>query len=247
MDFRANNAAGSPHSVGSHGSPIPISGERNSASASRATISKRPRLAPISSDHLGDSHIHATHTPGTNAAGVSAATFPFRLEVDLPPFPPSNHLGSLSTTLSHSHATPHPSLTGLYASAHSSNGMMNSQSAPPFIPQPPFDFTRHQPPPTLRSVTFPSQSYGQQPQYSQHRPSPQHVQSSNMFVELLSATPDGHGSSQPQFSSFDWPVHSQQSHPPRHDPGTLLEKPFCSNSHGFLVLSGAFFCFRRCE
>lgn len=222
MDFRPSNTSASPPSVGSNGSPIPISGERHSTPASRIVPinpNKRPRLAPIASDHLHDSHIHPSQSSSSTSA-ASATTFPFRLDVDLTPFPPSNHLSSIPSSLSHSHATPHPSLTGLYAAAHT-NGVMHSQNTPPFIPQPAFDFSRHQPPPPLRSVSFPTQSYGQQQQYSQHRhPAPsQHVSSNNMFVELLSSTPDGHGSSQSQFPTFDWPVHTQQTQSIRSDPG----------------------------
>jgi len=233
MDYRSSNARASPHSVGSNGSSsaIPVSGERHSASAPNVgrgipiTSNKRPRLAPIASE-LPDSHMHgAQSAPASispNAAGPASTTYPYRLDVDLN-YPPSGHLGGLSSSLPHNAA--HPSLTGLYTHT---NGLMSTQNSQPFIPQAPFDFSRHQTAPTLRSVTFPphgSSQYGQQQQpqnmYSQHRQpqsQPSQMQSSNMFVELLNSSSDhGHTQSPSQFPGFDWPVHAQQPQQPRPD------------------------------
>ena len=200
---------------------------------------------------------------GPNSAGPS---YPYRLDVDLGGYPPSGHLsgggggsgsggggGPLSSSLPHPHANPHPSLTSLY-SQHP-NSVMSShhhpqQNSPSFMtsPQTPFDFPRHQVPPTLRSVTFPqhsptahsqyagqghhqSQQQGmfaqqQQSQQQQHRgsgpgaPPPPVSAANNMFVELLNSSehPGQHSQSQ-NFPSFDWPVHAQPQQQSRHETG----------------------------
>ncbi|KAI0792243.1 hypothetical protein C8Q75DRAFT_627117 [Abortiporus biennis] len=225
IDYRSSNARASPHSVGSNGSPtsIPMSGERHGSSAQSMSrgipiSNKRPRLAPISSD-MADSHVQSVPS-NLSATTTGSATYPYRLDVDLP-YPASSHLGSMSNNLPPSHATAHPSLNGLYSQT---GGLMNSTTnSQPFIPQGAFDFSRHQGATTLRAVTFPSHGssqYSQQQQnmFPQHRSSQSApMQSSNMFVELLNSSAEhgAHSQAQSQFPSFDWPVHNQQTTQPQ--------------------------------
>ncbi|TCD61706.1 hypothetical protein EIP91_008015, partial [Steccherinum ochraceum] len=260
MDYHThNNARGSPHSVGSHGSPtgLPVSGERHSVSGGASSNAvrgipisnnKRPRLAPI--EHSPD-HLHSAHSaPAGMGPGSAGGSYPYRLDVDLG-YPPSGHLtgGPLSSSLPHPHANPHPSLAALYPQSHSSSGMSShhhtQQNSPSFMgsPQTPFDFPRHQVPPTLRSVTFPQHSptqYAPPPSaHHQHQQqesppgmfsSPQHqhqhhrqsasgaggpVSANNMFVQLLNSDPPESHSQGSSFPSFDWPIHTQAP-PPQH-------------------------------
>ncbi|OBZ73662.1 hypothetical protein A0H81_06187 [Grifola frondosa] len=233
LDFRSNPRVSPAASTSS--SSIPISGERHITSATSATrsvpisSSKRQRLAHNSPDDL-----HGIHS--TPAVGGSPS-FPYRLEVELPPYPP----------LPQAH-TPHPSLSALYpgAGGGSMSNIMSSQHTHPatFLPQAPFDLNRNQPLPTLRTVTFPSSassSYSHppppQPQqqqqqqqahsmFSHHRQSqPQHGNSvtSNFLADLLSATPEHANTPHGQFPSFDWPVHTQQSHESSHAASSAAE------------------------
>lgn len=187
---------------------------------------KRPRLAPLAGDISPNSHLHAAQSApaainGPSSAGGSGPTYPYRLEVDLS-FPSSGHISSIASSIP-PHGATHPSLSSMYPH---SNGLMSSQGSPPFMNS--FDFSRpQQGAPTLRSVTFPShggsqysgQSQQQQPgvyQSQGQRPSTQpHVQTNNLFADLLETAANehhsAHQSSQNSFPSFDWPVHNQQS------------------------------------
>ncbi|KAH8104092.1 hypothetical protein BXZ70DRAFT_682707 [Cristinia sonorae] len=239
LDMDYHNARGSPHSAASHGSStgLPVSGERHSAVASNAgrgiaVNNKRPRLAPI--EHSPE-HLHGTHsTPAGMGQSSAGGSYPYRLDVDLG-YPPSGHVGgsSISSSLPHPHANPHPSIAGLYP--QHANNVMNSHHHPQqnnssFMPpsqQTPFDFSRPPVPPTLRSVTFPHHSPTQYTHNSQQQPgmfSPSHtrgtapggggtpVSANNMFVELLGSAPPDHSGQHSQsqnFTAFDWPVHGQ--------------------------------------
>lgn len=190
MDYHASNARGSPHSVGSHGSPtgLPVSGERHSAASAANTVrgipianNKRPRLAPI--EHSPDHALHSAHSApagmGPHSAGGS---YPYRLDVDLGgPYNPSGHIGGplAASSFPHPHGNSHPSLANLYPQ-HTGSVVMGShhhpqQNSPSFMtsPQAPFDFPRQHVPPTLRSVTFPqhqSSQYGQSSHHQQPQP-----------------------------------------------------------------------------
>ncbi|THH30512.1 hypothetical protein EUX98_g3682 [Antrodiella citrinella] len=242
MDYPVHNARGSPHSGGSHGSPTghAISGERHNAGANAVRSipinNKRPRLAPIeqSPDHLQSAH----SAPAGLTPSSTGSSYPYRLDVDIS-YSGSGHLGGpVSSSLPHPQANTHPSLAGLYPQ-HGSNT--------------PFDFPRHQVPPTLRSVTFPQHSPTPYTQVGHHQQQPQSlfsshgrqsapggpVSASNMFVELMNpAEHTGHHSQSQNFPSFDWPVHAQQQS--RHDGGTsrVMSSLFLSDLLCFFCLHG---------
>jgi len=239
-------------SAGSLGSPnMMSSGDRHSTSAPNLqrgmpVTNKRQRLAPMSDEHGPDGHLAqsapSSVPPGSSSNGPS---YPYRLDVDLS-YPRSGHLSSMGPSLSH--GTTHPSLNGLYSPT---NGVINSHSSPPFLPQAPFEFPRGQPPPTLRTVAFPSHAgsppYGsvgqQQSVYSGsgHRPSTHssHMSSNNMFAELIGDSAGGTGSQQQSFPSFDWPVHSNTPSQPARQESTASTSIPSGDNNWLDFLSGS--------
>jgi len=224
LDYRSSRVSPTGHPSTS----MPISGERHGAGTPASGVrgislaAKRQRLSD-------DAGMHALPHAASQSLNIAhAPAYPYRLEVDMSQYPVQGHITPLSS-IPPSHSASHPSLhTPIYGTG--GVGMMSSQGPSqgflPQVPQAPFDMGNHQPPPTLRTVSFPSHSPSpytphQQPQtlqsvYSHHsRPSSQaqpHSTASGMAVELLgggSEHASGHGSA--SFQPFDWPVHQQSA------------------------------------
>ena len=231
-------------------SSLPISGERHTSAITSATrgvpisnTAKRPRL----SDDASHAIQTAAATVGANSNHISSPTFPYRIDIDLPPY-------SLSQLHSH-----HPSLTALYSGGNPMANLMNG-SPSSFLPQSPFDLSRGNSAAAaaLRSVTFPPTGPSQYSPHGQQQPpslfsrpqsSPQggggggggphshgsshaHASASSLFADLLGAAGEhGNGAGHPgagaaQFPTFDWPVHasaaSQQGAQGQHENGTWV-------------------------
>lgn len=188
-------------------------------------------------------HSHA-HSPSDQGSSASSSGYPYRLDMD---FQISSSNGSMPSMSSTGHGMGHSNVNAIYPSSHVSSPQSagaGSGSNAVFLPQAPFDISRHQQhaPPTLRNVTFPPQASGPYAHSTSfHRSSgaaqhasPPHSQSSALFIDLLSSTNGSHHghahghpahaqaqtSASSHFSPFDWPVHGhQQQTPQQHENG----------------------------
>ncbi|KAI9062789.1 hypothetical protein FKP32DRAFT_1573931 [Trametes sanguinea] len=235
LDFRSNMRVSPTAGTSS----LPISSDRHTSSMTSSTrgvpisnTAKRPRLDNDPSHAVQSAPAHL---------GSGNAGFPYRLDIDLPPYSSPN---SAIPILSQLHSQ-HPSLTALYSGGASMANLMSGPGAGSLLPQP-FDLSRGA---GLRTVAFPQSANGSQfsPQ-SQHPPpglfsrgglgagsgggggggnggshghghghggSHAHANASNLFADLLGAGAGEHGNGmgvgQQQFPTFDWPVHAAPS------------------------------------
>ncbi|KAH9893136.1 hypothetical protein C8Q73DRAFT_519319 [Cubamyces lactineus] len=261
LDYRSSMRVSPTASTSS----LPISGERHTSAITSATrgvpisnTAKRPRL----SDDASHAIQSAAATVGANSNHISSPTFPYRIDIDLPPY-------SLSQLHSH-----HPSLTALYSGGNPMANLMNG-SPSSFLSQSPFDLSRGNSAAAaaaaLRGVTFPPTGpshyspHGQQQSpslFSRPQSSPQgggggggphshgnshaHASASTLFADLLGAAGEhGNGAGHPgaaaaQFPTFDWPVHasapSQQGAQGQHE-NAAQNSPTVDSSNWFDFLS----------
>ncbi|KAI8996451.1 hypothetical protein BD414DRAFT_575783 [Trametes punicea] len=175
LDFRSNMRV----SPSASSSSLPISGERHTSS-----VTSSARSIPISNTakrpRLGDESSHAMQSApaaiGANANHLGSPTFPYRIDIDLPPYSTPGG-ASMIPALSQLHSQ-HPSLTALYAGGNSMANLLGNSSAS-FLPQSPFDLSRGASAAALRTMTFPPAGssspyspHGQQQQQPPHPPPP---------------------------------------------------------------------------